>query len=72
MTVTLANSPKSGKSQRKYIITCVVARSSYGNTLDYSLSMFVEFEKLPYSYVISISVRFHKLSHLLLWNLLNK
>ena len=38
----------------------------------YGLSMFAEFEKLPYSYIISISPRFHKPSHLLLWNSLNK
>ena len=50
----------------------VVTRSSYGNGLHYDLFMFVEFEKLPYPSVISISVRFQKLSHLLLWDLLNK
>ena len=68
----VANSPNPGKSQTKYMVTRVVARSSYGNTLRYSLSMFAKFEKLIYPYVISISGRFHKPSHLLLWNLLNK
>ena len=56
----------------KFVVMCVVTRSSYGNALYYDLSMFAEFEKLPYPYVVSISARFHKLSHLLLWNLLNK
>ena len=69
-------SPKPGKSERKYAVTLVVThrvtRSSYGNALHNDLSMFGEFEKLPYPYVISISARFHKPSHLLLWNLLNK
>ena len=56
----------------KFVVMCVVTRSSYGNAFYYDLSMFAEFEKLPYPYVVSISARFHKLSHLLLWNLLNK
>ena len=59
-----------GKSHRKYMVThmvtSVVMRSGYGNTLHYSLSMFVEFEKLSYPSLISISVRFHNPSHLLL------
>ena len=50
----------------------VVTRSGYGNMLHYDLSMFSEFEKLQYPYVTSISARFHKSFHLLLWNLLNK
>ena len=66
-------SPKPGKSQIKYTLTrvvmSVVTRSSYGNALHYRLSMFAEFEKYPS--VISVSARIHKLSHLLLWNLLN-
>ena len=64
------------KSQRNYTVMCVVARvvtrSSYGNALHYGLSMFVDFQKLSYPSVISISVRFHKPSLLLLSNLLNK
>ena len=36
------------------------------------ITMFAEFEKFSYPYVISISARLHKPSHLLLWNLLNK
>ena len=51
-----------------YLVTRVATRSSYGNALHYDLSMFGEFEKLPYPYVISTSARFHKRSHLLLWN----
>ena len=54
------------------VVTRAVTRSSYGNVLHYGLSMFAEFEKLPYPSVISISVRFPKPSKLLLWNLLNK
>ena len=34
------------------------------------LSMFAEFEKLPYLYEISVSARFHKPCHLLLWDIL--
>ena len=60
------------KSQRKYSVTRVLTRSSYGNELYYGLSMFVEFEKLPYPSVIQILIRFYKPSHLLYWNLLNK
>ena len=50
------------------MITRVVTRSSYGNALDYGLSMFVEFQKFLYPLVISISRRFHNPSdlHLLL------
>ena len=65
----VANSPRPGKCQRKYTVTRVVTRSSYGNALHYGLFMFTEFEKLPYPSVISISARFHKSFHLLLWNL---
>ena len=36
----VANSPKPGKSQRKYTVTHVVTHSSYGNVLHYGLSMF--------------------------------
>ena len=50
---------------------CAVMPSISGNTLHYGLSMFGEFEKLPYPSVISIKARFHKPSQLLLWNLLN-
>ena len=34
--------------------------SSYGNAFHHGLSMFVEFEKLPYASVIPISARFRK------------
>ena len=51
---------KPGKSQRKYIITCVVTHSSYSNALHYGLLKFAEFEGLSYVSLISISVRFHK------------
>ena len=50
------------------MVTC----SNCGNALHYGLPMFLEFGKLPYPSVISISVRFQKPSHLLLWNLLSK
>ena len=66
-----ANSPKPGKSQRKYTVTCVVTRASYVNAFHYGISMFAEFEKLPCPSVISISARLYNPSHLLLWNLLN-
>ena len=46
-------------------------RENICKALNYGLSMFAEFEKLPYSSVISISARFHKPFHLLLWNLLS-
>ena len=36
------HSPKPGRSQRKYIVTRVVTRSSCGNALHSGLSMFVE------------------------------
>ena len=76
LTVTSGNALQITPNQRKYTMKCVVtrvvARSSYGNALRYGLSMFAEFEKLLYHSVNSISVRFHKPSHLLLWNLLNK
>ena len=49
----------------------VVTPSSYGNALHFGLSMFAEFEKLPYPSATSISARFSKSFHLLLWNLLN-
>ena len=49
----------------------VVTRSSYGNRLHYDLSMFAESEKLPSPSAISISARFHKSVHFLLWNLFN-
>ena len=72
----VSNISKPRKYQRNYrikhVVTCVVTHSSYGNTLSYGLSMFVEFENLPYPSVISISVAFHNSSLLLLWNLLNK
>ena len=42
----VANSPKPGKSQRKYTVTHVVTRASYGNVLHYGLSMFVEFSNV--------------------------
>ena len=60
--------PENRQSQRKHTVT----RSNYGNALRYDLSIFVEFGKLRYPSVISIPVRFHNPSHLLLWNLLNK
>ena len=54
----VADSPKPSKSQKKYmvtrVVTGVVTCLSFGNALHYGLSMFVEFEKLPYSSVISI------------------
>ena len=72
----LANSPKPSKSQRKHTVTQVetrvVTRSSYGNMLHYGLSMFAQFEKLPYFSAVSVSARFHKPSAFLLWNLLRK
>ena len=64
----VANSPKPGNYQTKYTIKRVI----YGNTLHYDLSMFAEFKKLPYPFVISISARFHKVFPLPYWNLLNK
>ena len=42
-------------------VTC----SNYGIVLHFALSSFVAFGKLPYPSVISISIRFHKPSHLL-------
>ena len=50
----------------------VVARSNYGNALQYDISMIVEFVKWQYPSVISISVRFGKSSLLLRWNLIDK
>ena len=44
----------------------VVARSNYGNALQYDISMIVEFVKWQYPSVISISVRIGKSSLLLL------
>ena len=48
----VANSPKSGNSRRKCMVThavaSVVTRSSHGNALYYGLTMFVEFETLLY------------------------
>ena len=46
------------------MVTTVITRSSYGNALHYDLSMFAEFENLPYPYVIAISARFLKPFHL--------
>ena len=46
---------KPGKSQRKYIITCVVTHSSYSNALHYGLLKFAEFEGLSYVSLISIA-----------------
>ena len=54
--------------QNIYMVTRVVTCSSHGNAFHYGLSMFAEFEKLPYPYVISILAGFHKPSHLLLCN----
>ena len=51
LTVTRCKKPKPGKSQRKCTVTHVVTRSSYGNAMHYGLSMFREFEKLPYCLV---------------------
>ena len=42
----------------------VVMRWSYGNVLYYDLSVFLEFEKLPYSSVISISAILNMLPHI--------
>ena len=39
-----------------HVVMRVVTRWSYGSLLHYGLSMFAEFEKLPYSSVTSISV----------------
>ena len=39
-----------------------VTRSSYGDTLYYGLSMFAEFEKLPYPSVTSISVNVERVT----------
>ena len=62
----VANSAKPDKYQRKCTVTRVVMCPSYCNTLHYGLSMFAEFEKLPYLSVISILVRCSRSSHLLL------
>ena len=56
---------------KNLMVTRVVTRSSYTNAFRYGLSMFADFEKLPYPSLISISTRFHKSSHLVLWNLFN-
>ena len=42
----------------------MITGSSYGDLLHYSLSMFAEFEKLPYPSVISTSVRWNVLPHI--------
>ena len=55
---------KPGKSQIKYTVTRVVRFSSYGNTLHYGLSMFVEIEKLSYPSVILISGKLNVLPHI--------
>ena len=54
---TVANIPLQAN-----LIENTVTSSSYGNMLHVVLSIIVGFEKLPYLSVISISVRFHKLS----------
>ena len=53
------------------VVTLAVRCLSYDNVLHYGLSMFVEFKTLPYPLLISISVRFHNPSLLLIWNFLN-
>ena len=46
------------------MVTRAVRRSSYGKVLHYGMSMFAEFEKLPYPSVIPISVRLNMLPHI--------
>ena len=62
----------SEKYTATHVVIGEITRSSYGNMLHYDLSMFADFEKLLYPAVISISARFHKPSHFLHWNILNK
>ena len=60
-----------------FTMTEIAPNKGYENfsnmtTWSIHVSMFAEFEKLTNLYVISISARFHKPSHLLFGNLLNK
>ena len=47
------------------MVTNVVTRWSYGNALQYGLSIFVEFEKIQHPSIIPIWVRLNMLPHII-------